>query len=297
MGNDGCPSHGWSIIAAGSTNSQLAGLLAGFVFTGIVILFALKGPKHTKALSLFCATFVVLAFDSYIFNLVNGDISDPYCTRVWSEGMAASGMLGVGAAGLISGICWLLSVHVDSVTTPSYSPDRQAPRLDLIGALMVHGTNVSVSLLLARTAFDYLGVTYEHRAGWVTALWQWVYAVPAVVGGTTLILAWHRSRRRSRTGRTEDGYRRSISFTVYGVLIYGIAGLTFTGALTNLPDPLWPHPALPLVVATVVMELLVPGALLVGLVLAVPSLSRPRQENGSPGIREAGQGTAISTSR
>jgi hypothetical protein len=204
-------------------------------------------------------------------------------------------MLGVGAAGLTSGICWLLSVHVDSVTTPSYSPARQAPRLDLIGALMVHGTNVSASLLLARTASDYLGVTYEQRADWVAALWQWVYAVPVVVGGTTLMLVWYRSRRQSRTGIVR--YKRSISFTVYGVLAYGVAGLTFTGALTNLPDTLWLHPPLPLVVATVAMELLVPGALLVALVLAVPSLSRPRQENGSPGIREAEQGTAISKPR
>src|SRR2546430_17357926 len=117
MGNDGCPSHGWSIITSASTNSQLAGLLAGFVFSGIVILFALKGPKHTKALGLFCATFTVLGFDSYIFNLVSGDTSDPYCTRVWSEGMAASGLLGGGAGGPFSGTCWLLSVHGDSAAT------------------------------------------------------------------------------------------------------------------------------------------------------------------------------------
>jgi hypothetical protein len=290
MDNDGCPSHGWSIITSASANSQLAGLLAGFLFSGIVILFALKGPKHTKALGLFCATFFALGFASYLFNLVGGDTADPHCARVWSEGMAAIGMGGVGGAGLFSGICWLLSVHVDTVTTPQDGTEksavathvlgRQTPRLDLIGSLMVHGTNIIISLLLARTAFDYLGVVYEQRARWIAALWQWVYAIPAVVVGTTLILAWYRTRRWSKTGsvRYDDGRRRSISFAVYGVLTYAVVGSVFAGALTNLPDSFWPHPPLPLVITTVAIELLMPGTLLVGLVLALPFPGPPKQE-------------------
>jgi len=275
MDNDGCPSHGWSIIASAMTYSQLAGLLGGFIFSGIVMLFALRGPKCTKALSLFCTTFILLEVDSYLFGLVSGDTQDPHCTRVWSEGMAACGMFAVGTAGLFSGICWLLSVRVDSVAPTS--SDDHGPRLDLIGSLMVHGTNISASLLLARTAFDYLDVIYKQRASLATALWQWVYAVPAIVGGTTLILVWHRSRHRTRTSsvKSDEYQRKWVSFTVYGVIGYGIGGLIFTGALTNLPDSLWQHPPLPLVVATVAMELLVPGALLVGLVLTVPSLRQP----------------------
>jgi MFS family permease len=292
MSNDGCPSHGWSIITSASTYSQFAGLLAGFLFTGIVILFALKGSKHTKALSLFCAVFVVLLFDSYLFGLVSGDIADPYCTRVWSEGMAACGMLGVGAAGVFSAICWLLSVHVDTVAAQdgteesvqtASSPERQALRLDLIASLMVHGANITASLLLARTAYNYLDIVYEQQASWVMALWQWVYAVPAVIVGTTLVPVWYRTRRRSKTSsvRSDDDQRKSTLFTVYGMLVYGVAGPFFVGTLTNLPDSLWAHPPLPLVVATVVIELLLPGALLVGLVLAVPSLHRPKQEANS----------------
>jgi MFS family permease len=154
---------------------------------------------------------------------------------------------------------------------------------------MVHGTNVIASLLLARTAFDYLGIVYEQRASWVEALWQWVYVVPAVVVGTTLILAWYRSRGRNRTTRRSDEQRRPISFTVFGMLSYGVAGTIFAGVLTTFPDSLWRHPPLSLVVATVAIELLGPGALLVGLVLAVPSLGPPRDprlESDSTGEHE-----------
>jgi hypothetical protein len=299
MDNDGCPSHGWSIVTSAQGNSQLAGLLAGFLFSGIVILFTLKGPKHTKALSLFCATFVVLGFDSYLFNLVSGDGSDRYCTRVWGEGMAASGMLGIGAAGLFSGICWLLSVHADTAVAPrkdrrealyvDYRPASPAPRLDLMGSLMVQGTHVIISLLLARTAADFLGVTYQQRGNWTDGLWQWVYAVPALVAGTALILAWRRARRpraAARRRQLEDGNQRWISFTVFGMLIYGIAVPIFAGVLTNLPDTMWSREPPTLVGLTLAIELLFPGVLLVGLVLALPFLDRPSRETEADPMNE-----------
>ncbi|MTK05408.1 hypothetical protein FF096_26035 [Micromonospora sp. CP22] len=52
---DACASHGWSIITSASTNSQFAGVLAGFVFTGIVVLFSLRGSRYTQALAVLSA--------------------------------------------------------------------------------------------------------------------------------------------------------------------------------------------------------------------------------------------------
>src|SRR5262245_6476686 len=94
---NGCPTHGWSVIASASMDSQLAGVLAGFVFTGIVLLFGRHGPKNIQALGLFCAAFVALGFDSYLFGELSGGISDPFCVRIWTEEMTAAGMLAVGA--------------------------------------------------------------------------------------------------------------------------------------------------------------------------------------------------------
>ena len=81
MDNGGCASGngaGWSIITSSAANSQLAGVLAAVIFSGIVILFARRGPRSTQALGLFAVTFVVLAFDSYLFGTVTGLSTDEF---------------------------------------------------------------------------------------------------------------------------------------------------------------------------------------------------------------------------
>ena len=156
MVNGGCPGNGWSIISSAATNSQLAGVLAGFVFSAIVILFVRPGAKSTQALGLFAAAFIVLGFDSYLFSLVAGGSTDRYCLRVWSEGMAASGLLGVGGVVVVSGICWLLSTHLDSATGGKVTPaDRiHMIKLDRLSRVMVHGVILGVALLLTSTTLD-----------------------------------------------------------------------------------------------------------------------------------------------
>src|SRR6266487_6804151 len=89
--NNGCIAHWWNMIASASMDSAVAGVLAGFVFTSIVLLLGRRGPKDTQALGLFCAAFVVLGLDSHLFGTVSGGTPDPFCARVWSEEMIAAG--------------------------------------------------------------------------------------------------------------------------------------------------------------------------------------------------------------
>jgi hypothetical protein len=106
-----CLSNGWSVVTSAPSNSQLAGVLAGFVFTGVIILYASPGPRAARTIALLCAAFVVLGFDSYLFSSISGNDADPLCGRVWSEAMAASGMLAVGGVALVGAIGWLLAVR------------------------------------------------------------------------------------------------------------------------------------------------------------------------------------------
>jgi hypothetical protein len=87
--NDGCPVHGWSVVASAAMDSQLAGVLAGFVFTSFVLLLGRRGSKDKQSLGLFLAAFVALGFDSHLFGVVSGDATDPFCIRVRTEAMPA----------------------------------------------------------------------------------------------------------------------------------------------------------------------------------------------------------------
>jgi hypothetical protein len=104
----GCLILGWGTTLSAPLSSQLAAVLAGFVFTSIVFLISREGRTHSRALGLFCAAFVVLGFDSHLFAVLSGSVNDPFCGRVWTQAVTASGLLGTGAMAIITGIIWLL---------------------------------------------------------------------------------------------------------------------------------------------------------------------------------------------
>jgi hypothetical protein len=303
--NGGCASYGWSIITSSSTNSQLAGVLAGFVFSGIIILFALQGQRYTHALGLFCATLAVLGFDSYLFSVITGMNQDPYCARVWSIGIAASGMLAVGAAGLTSAVCWLLAAHVDS-ESPQGVAEHQPMLINLnnVARLMTHGVAVALALQLARTASEYLGAVFEDRAKWV--VWS-TLVVPGVVSATALVLAATRARRSRGSDRKSDrlqpsvaAHGESLRLATYGSLAYGVFTPIFAGVMTSLPPSWWEHRSAALIAITAFVNLIVPGVLLVAHVLAAPSIRLKSASsygggsttNGSPDRKVATEGEA-----
>lgn len=82
-----CAVDGWDVIASSSLDSQLAGVLAGFIFTGIILLLGLGGAKkNVQALGIFCPSFIVLAFDSHLWGVINGEsttIAVTCGTRRW----------------------------------------------------------------------------------------------------------------------------------------------------------------------------------------------------------------------
>jgi hypothetical protein len=274
MDNGGCVSHGWTMISVAATNSQMAGVLAGFVFSGIIILFTRRGPRDTQALGLLCAAFVVLAFDSFLFSFVTGGASDPHCARVWGEGLVACGMLAVGAVAVVNSICWLLAAHVDDIRAENASRHVAEPaliNLDRLARWMVHGVIVGCALWLAMTTRDYLGIVYD---GNVPSWLDWsVGTVPLTVGVTALALAAPRARRtrRQEVGSPTNHPRPvTLSVATFGTLTYGIAAPIFLGLLKSFPDHWWNDQALAVTVGTLATALFVPGLLLVSLVLAVP---------------------------
>jgi hypothetical protein len=274
MDNGGCTANGWSIITSASANSQLAGLLAGFVFSGIAILVTRPGVKNAQALTLFCAAFPVLGFDSYLFSLVSGGNADPICLRVWSQGEAASGMLGVGGLAVVTGISWLISSHLaDHAEVPTHEIAAQAAimaTLNRISRFMVHGAMIAITLLLAATALDYLVVA----AGFKGPAWLAGTAVaspPLVVAGAALLLALRRSRRHPEKPNSSQAAPIP-KIAAYGTLSYAVIVPLFAGTIAHLPTSWWDSMRMVIVPVSLTIGLFIPAALLVLLVHATPPL-------------------------
>jgi cytochrome bd-type quinol oxidase subunit 2 len=140
----------WSPIVAAGPESALSGVLAGFVFTGIVVILS-TNPNSAQSLSeklrqrahslqLFVAAFIVFALDSYFSSITSGELA---CNRAYAETALSGGILGVGAILLLAGLSWLILTYSDSVRE--------------VGQLLAYVTWsvwVVVVLLLAVSAMD-----------------------------------------------------------------------------------------------------------------------------------------------
>ena len=110
-----CASTGWSAVSSALANATLAGLLAGFMLNGIVVLLS-RQPEpgqrvgYFQSASLLFAAFVTLGLDSFLFGLITGDTATVACRRAWTEAMFAAGLLGVGTVAVVVSIVFLLGV-------------------------------------------------------------------------------------------------------------------------------------------------------------------------------------------
>lgn len=261
---DPCESNGWSIVTSAPSNSAFAGVLAGFLFTGLVFLFQVPlsntyapGGKdwkdvHAPVMALFSVTFLDLGFDSYLFSRVAGFSSDAagknnhtmesLCNGVWMEAMAASGMLAVGAVALGIGLGYLLVAY-----------DAKSMNLEglarMIGGCVVFG----VPLLLLCTSFNF----YEAIWKWNQPNWAALgttfsgYAVAAVAGS-----CFYLSSRRGKCSR-----EKFVQCSTYGVAGYAVLGPAFAAVVVRFPQDDLAAPACWVVFCTIVISLVIPAVL------------------------------------
>jgi len=283
VGSGSCAVDGWSIITNAATNSQLAGVLAGFVFSAIVILFVRSGSNNAQALGLFIAAFLVLAFDSYLFSLVVGGDADLRCARTWSEAMAASGMLAVGGVALLSGIPWLLSEHIDLGTWTSNTHRRNTRRLDRLSRLMVYGVIMSVALLLTSTTLDYFVIVLGREETPPILIWA-TWLMPLIVVGTTISVVVYR-KLRGLDSKVSSANGSLPWIAAFGTLIYGLLAPVFAASLSSFPFPWERMTPTYAFVGALLTGLAIPSFLLITLALAVPPLPVPahkRQQRRRP---------------
>lgn len=206
----GCASTDWSAVTSATANTALAGVLAGFMINGIILLLSTTPSSGQRAgyvqgAGLLFTALVTLGLDSYLFGLVTGDTAVQACRRAWTEAMFAAGMLGLGSVAVIVAVVFLLGVFFwDAAGPPKAPPDDKAlddwvpaaPKArpgknameeskDMLARLCVYlrpGVAVVVIFLLWVTARSYLSSVFDDRPpGWATSALTGILIVDYVV--------------------------------------------------------------------------------------------------------------------
>lgn len=245
-----CDSVDWSPIASAGAHSQLAGVVAGLVFAGIVLI--LQRPGHTRrpaeALTLFIAGFFTFALDSFYFAVVAGERT---CARAWTETMVASGLLGFGAVGLFVGVAWLM-----------FSLDRTSSTPFRVTRIIVYVLVFIVVGQLNAASRDYLrDVRPAGQHGWLDMLMTTGPAVVIVVIVAHLSLG-DRLRRWNPAG---------VAIAAYVAVGYVLVCAVAFGLLTVVDVTYWNRGVKPAVYITVTLvSVMLPSTVVFVQLLALP---------------------------
>lgn len=225
-----CVVNGWSIIASSQASSNFAGILAGFLFFGLIYLLG-RDEKRGEIVLLFTASFIVLAFAGYLFSRVSGFSapSDPgpaaasFCKGVWMVGMISYAMLIAGTTSMIVGLGYVLV---------SYDPRSERTHLRRLATVATAGILVG-SIVILFTSLNYydelLDRPNRHR------IWEWSSLAIVVVLAFSCV-TFFSSRGPGGRRKVRDNY---LDCAVYVVGGFGIAGTALTGIATRVNPSHW----------------------------------------------------------
>jgi hypothetical protein len=239
-----CASTGWSAVSSALANATLAGLLAGFMLNGIVVLLSRQpGPGqrvgYFQSASLLFAAFVTLGLDSFLFGLITGDQADVACRRAWTEAMFAAGLLGVGTVAVVVSIVFLLGVFFDPAIrqarsgkeapegsagkSPGEAADEDLIRksndlLAMLGSLLRPGVALLVVGLLVMTAASYLFAFFRaHAPTWAYIVVWTIWAIDYVVIGLfCLVYVWYVWVRRQNLMQSGTEQVQFVNYRLVG---------------------------------------------------------------------------------
>lgn len=239
----------WSAIVAAPNNAAFAALLTGFMITAIAFLLGRerREDKLLHAVALFAPGLLVLALACNQFVGISaiappaGDAhqAEIVCSVAWTQGMAASGMLGVGFVVAVTGLVWMMAHTVDGNirlnTQESDARDRRT--LVHLGNFLVFVAIVSVSLLLTRTAIGYYAmmgdVGLRPSTGSNFAMWS-IFAAMTVVSVIIIsarTILYYRARRKGLRGEWIERDESTVKRVLRRAFLAGVVVLTAGMAL------------------------------------------------------------------
>jgi hypothetical protein len=190
---DLCQHHyDWSPIAAASSQSAIAAVLAGFVFAGIVAVLTFRAQKSedaNRALRLLLTAFFGLAVTAYLFADLAGEQT---CPRAETEEVLVGGMLGTFAVVLMTSLAWLVLAYEED----------DGKILDYLRKLIYLASGFVV-LLLTTNSERYLSAVLQYGSHLVVNILIYATGV-AWVAGLVAVLAVRRSKLRRREEAAQD---------------------------------------------------------------------------------------------
>jgi len=271
----------WSATIAGNGQSVLSGVLAGFVFAGIVAVLGVRGTdpgkEAARALKLMLCAFIGLAVAAYLFA---DQAADGNCLRASSEETLAGGILGTFAIIMIVSLTWLVAaygMHKDGVL-------RFLRRLLYVAMAFV-------ALLLCTSSYSYLQADTVHGPPRAVVIWLYIsggllYVLghPVTLQFAKFLLALIRYRRQSdhhRRGQEADrdrGKRIAVSLCAWGALLYLAAAAISDAFVLSTNDSAWKHPPSEAIYVVAWASLVVPLAVLI---LAMHALAPERPSDNT----------------
>jgi hypothetical protein len=263
----------WNATNAATGQYVLSGVLAGFVFGGIVAVLSTKEsrnpPEAARALKLLFSAFFGLAVTAYLFADLSGDNN---CLRAQSEEVLVGGLLGTFAIIMIVALTWLIvayGLYADGV-------------LRFLRGLIYVASGFVVGLLCT-SSYTYLDAVLPHGTSNVVPVSMyviggpiWLAAVLAESGAARRlrIRAIRNLKRANYSPGSTNGNRTTRSSAVdwcaWAALGYLAAASFADSFVLASSESLWRSPRLPGIYAVAWSSLLVP---LVVLVLALRALA------------------------
>lgn len=239
----------WSPIVAAPSNAGFAALLTGFMITAIAFLLGRerREDKILHAVALFAPGLLILALAGNQFVGISA-IAPPkedanqaeiVCSVAWTQGMAASGMLGVGFVVAVAGLVWMMAHTVDgNIRLNTKEGDTQDRRtLVHLGNFLVFVAIATVSLLLTRTALGYYAmmgdVGLRPPTGWNSAMWS-AFAATAVVSAIIIsarTILYYRVRGKRLRGEWIERDESTVKRALRRAFLAGVVVLTAGMAL------------------------------------------------------------------
>ncbi|MGE2689884.1 hypothetical protein [Mycolicibacterium pulveris] len=274
-----CTSDQWSVLSSAAANSQLAGVLGGFLITAIALLFDKNTREGVHTLALFSSAVLVLMLDSFLFSLITGtQVPDgnrrATCAIAWTQGAVSTGMLAAGAVALFGGLGWMLASHaVNKVADQDPDDVRAYCFMAELGGWLTFAAAMTATLIVSETSIDYLRFMLGHRpAVWIEGLIIGACAA-FIVADFVLVYVRTRALRTSMSNVAEPTLLelRSIKFATVGTVVLAIGGSWLAVSLARVPDDWLTAPRLVIVACVLLLALGLPTIISTAICYSVPS--------------------------
>ncbi|WP_416960405.1 hypothetical protein [Streptomyces sp. Agncl-13] len=169
----------WNPIGSAGAFSAFCGILAGFVFSGVVMVIGQQNPAGgdahaSRGLRLLMPSFFGLAVTSYLYSVVTGEL---VCRRALVEQLFVGGILAANAVVVIAALSWLFL---------AYGRNSDGEVRFLRGLVLVSAVFAMFMLATSSVSF-HNALTDRKAAGWADGMVWGSFAALLVV---TVSLWW-----------------------------------------------------------------------------------------------------------